>query len=297
MEYARTFEWRITAAAEGMKIKDYLQESQTFSSRTYRAVKKEGQMLVNGVSKKGYDVLSENDSLQVSLPEEVTGSHIVPMSFALSVLYEDEDVIVIDKPPGVPSLPPQSGDPLNIASALLAHYQTNGERTAIHLVNRLDRDTSGAMMAAKHKHAHHILSQQQQDKTMRRAYTAILEGCIQPEAGTIDQPIGMSPGSKVARAVIEDGKKAVTHYTTERIGRVNKKSQVHVTLETGRTHQIRVHMAWLGYPVMGDTLYGAESAHIGRQALHCRQMMFSHPLDGRSIEIDCPLHEDMDLLI
>ncbi|NGP46163.1 RluA family pseudouridine synthase [Bacillaceae bacterium SIJ1] len=293
MNYSRRLAWEIPATAEGMTIKVYLQEACDFSSRTFRTVKKDGRILINGKLKKGFDLLTAGDQLEVFLPVEVVGEHLKPTPLQLDVMYEDEDIIVINKPPGVPSLPPQSGDPLNIAGALLAHYEANGATTAIHLVNRLDRDTSGAMMAAKHKHAHHKMSMQQHSFALSRTYEAIVTGTLRPPSGTIEQPIGMKPGSKVERAVVPGGKHAVTHYKTLSPTKDGRDHLVQVQLETGRTHQIRVHMTWLGHPLLGDTLYGKENDQIERQALHCREMTFHHPITGDEMTIHCPLREDM----
>jgi 23S rRNA pseudouridine1911/1915/1917 synthase len=212
-------------------------------------------------------------------------------------VYEDEDLIVIDKPPGLVVHPTRGYPDGTLANGLMYYWRQQGKSYRFHPVTRLDKDTSGLMVIAKHAYAHAFLAQQMEKKRYERIYLAIAEGIINPDKGSISLPIGFHPENPFARAVVhgEGGAKAVTHY--EVLEHYSSASLVRLRLETGRTHQIRVHLSAIGHPLIGDSLYGKESPWISRQALHATYLRFFHPRMRIWLEWESPLPEDMRQVI
>ena len=203
----------------------------------------------------------------------------------LSISYEDEALLVIDKPPYL-AVHPSAGKPeATLANGVVAYFEKQGTPRSFRPVNRLDRNTSGLLLAAKNSHIAFIMAQ----KT-HKEYLAIVLGELHGE-GCIDQPIRVKEGCCITREVGEGGKDSRTHY--QAIATDGKITLVRLVLETGRTHQIRVHMAWLGYPLAGDTMYGADECVMPRHALHCTLLKFTHPITGEKIVLESPLPEDM----
>ncbi len=197
----------------------------------------------------------------------------------LSIVYEDDYVIVLDKPPHMSTIPSREHPNGTIANALLFHYEKQQLQTTVHIVTRLDRDTSGLVLVAKHRHVHHLLSEQQKQGKVKRRYEAVCHGYVTPLVRTIDAPIGRKGDSIIERQVRPDGQRAVTHY--EVLQQKNEMTHVSIRLETGRTHQIRVHFSHIGHPLVGDDLYGGSRARIDRQALHsCELTFFIRLLNG-----------------
>ena len=221
---------------------------------------------------------------------------IVPQNIPLDVVYEDDDVIVVNKPVGLVVHPAPGHPDGTLVNALLYHCGDSlsgitGElRPGI--VHRIDRDTSGLIIAAKNDFAHQKLSAQLQDHTLARVYRCIVVGSLPQEAGTVDAPIGRHPTDRKKMAVISGGRSAVTHYQV--LEHLRGHSYVECRLETGRTHQIRVHMAHLGHPILGDTVYGAKRPVPGLQGqcLHAVGLKFIHPRTEQLVELSCPLPEE-----
>ncbi len=238
--------------------------------------------------------LTGGETIQVTLPDP-EASEAVPQNIPLDVVYEDADVIVVNKPKGLVVHPAPGHPDGTLVNALLYHCGDSlsgiGGELRPGIVHRIDRDTSGLIIAAKNDDAHQKLSAQLQDHTLARTYACIVVGNLRQDSGTVDAPIGRSPGDRKKMAVVPDGRRAVTHW--EVVARYGGHTLVRCRLETGRTHQIRVHMAYIGHPILGDTVYGAKKAVPGLQGqcLHAVGLRFLHPRTGELVELHCPLPE------
>ncbi|MGE4276155.1 MAG: RluA family pseudouridine synthase [Lawsonibacter sp.] len=233
-------------------------------------------------------------SVRLSDPERRSG--ILPVPGPLDIVYEDEDVIVLNKAPGVPVHPGPGHFDDTLGNFLLNYYDQSGVMGDFHPIHRLDRGTSGLLVVAKHPHAQEVLKQQLHTCAFCRIYLAVCEGIPSPSSGHIDVPLGPKEGSLVEQAVRPDGKAAHTRYTV--LESQGGRALVRLELDTGRTHQIRVHMAYLGHPLTGDFLYGTEAPDlIGRPALHSHQLSFRHPITGQRLSFSAPLLEDMERLL
>ncbi|MEC5229225.1 RluA family pseudouridine synthase [Bacillus inaquosorum] len=281
----------ITSAEDGMTVKEYAGEL-GISKRLLTDIKfGGGDLLINGEHVTVKYVLREGDLLVVKFPEEQVSETLLAEPVPLDILYEDEHVLVINKQPYVSSIPSREHPSRSIANGIIHHYQKNGVRATVHLVTRLDRDTSGVMLVAKHRFAHSILSSAQKNGLVKRRYAAVVHGRMTQGEGTVDAPIGRHPDSIIERRVTPDGQKAVTHFYVTRA--TDDITSLTLQLETGRTHQIRVHMSYLGHPLCGDTLYGGTRQKIGRQALHSEHLSFIHPLTQENMTFHAALPQDM----
>ncbi|SDL97748.1 RluA family pseudouridine synthase [Sediminibacillus halophilus] len=288
--------WKITAEHEGMLIKEYLQQIQGFSRRILRSVKfGGGSILKNGQPVTVRQTLAAGDELAVVFPPEKRGSHLIGEDIPLDIVYEDEDILVLNKPAGIVTIPSMLHPTGTIANALIGYYERLGLTYTVHVVTRLDRDTSGLLLVAKHRFSHSLLFEKQKSGSVNRSYYALVEGELKTESATIDAPIAKKETSMIEREVIADGKHAVTHYQV--IRHTAGGSLVDVRLETGRTHQIRVHFSHIGHPLMGDDLYGGHKDKIDRQALHCKTLTFQHPATGERLEFSAPMPDDMKELL
>lgn len=232
--------------------------------------------------------------LEVTIPDPEP-IDVVPQNIPLDIVYEDGDVIVVNKPVGLVVHPAPGHPDGTLVNALLYHCgeSLSGINGVLRpgIVHRIDRDTSGLIIAAKNDAAHAALAAQLQDHTLARTYEAIVVGNLRDDSGTVDAPIARHPTDRKRMAVVPDGRRAVTHWTAlERCGGCTR---VECRLETGRTHQIRVHMAYLGHPLLGDTVYGAKKPVPGLagQCLHAKKLAFTHPRTGERMEVSCPLPE------
>ncbi len=293
----RRIELPITSELAGIKVDTLLTKHLGLSGTVVRRVKwlPEG-ILVDGVRVNTRFCPAEGQVLSVQLSDPERRSGILPAPGPLDIVYEDEDVIVLNKAPGLSVHPGPGHFSDTLGNFLLYYYDTSGQTCDFHPVHRLDRGTSGLMVAAKHPHAQEVLKKQLHTDAFRREYLAVCEGVPTPAAGIIDAPLGPRPGSLVEQQVRPDGKNARTHYTVleEKSGR----ALLRLRLETGRTHQIRVHMAHLGHPLTGDFLYGTEDPDlIPRPALHSAYLSFSHPISGERLNFSLPLPADMARLL
>ena len=233
-------------------------------------------------------------SVRLSDPERLSG--ILPTSGRLDIVCEDEDVIVLNKAPGVSVHPGPGHYDDTLGNFLVDYYIKTGQSADFHPVHRLDRGTSGLLVVAKHPHAQERLKEQLHSPDFRRVYLAVCEGEPQPPCGMIDAPLGPVEGSLMAQQVRPDGKPARTRYETVRTA--GERTLLRLELETGRTHQIRVHMAHIGHPLTGDFLYGTEDrALISHTALHSHALSFLHPVTGAQMEFSQPLPPDMEQLV
>ena len=288
----RIFEYQITAAEEGRKIGDFLREK-GYSRHLLRQLKEtEDGLLRNAQPTFTTVALKAGDRIRVRLLEKTEGSEaIMPAPLPFEIVYEDEDLLVVNKPADMPIHPSFQNHGNTLADALTWHYQQHGEDFVYRCINRLDRDTTGLLIVAKHLLSASILSDMVGKREIHREYLAIVKG-IPPENGTISAPISRKKGSAILREVnFETGEPAVTHFARLEIR--NGLSLVSLKLETGRTHQIRVHMGYIGCPLIGDYLYYPECSRISRQALHSHRLSFLHPITGKALSFTAPLPEDM----
>ena len=255
----------------------------------------EGCVLVNGKPGKKNDKLTPGDAVSVTIPEPKEVD-IVPKEIPLDIVYEDDDVLVLNKPKGLVVHPAAGHQDDTLVNGLLfamgdSLSGINGElRPGI--VHRIDKDTSGLLAVAKNDLAHTMLASQLKDHTMARTYEAIVCGSFREDYGTVDAPIGRHPTDRKKMCVTQrNAKNAVTHW--EVVARYRGYTHVRCNLETGRTHQIRVHMAHIGHPILGDTVYGHKKAELGQssQCLHAGLLCFRHPRDGRPVIVQAPLPE------
>lgn len=285
-------EWLIDASQQGKFIRTFLQEIGGFSKRLLiKAKSPEGNIAVNGEKKTVRYMLQTGDVLQVTLPQEVVAERMQTEAIPLDIMYEDDSLMIIDKPAGVATIPSRHHPTGTIANGLLHYYKTKQLPYTVHIVTRLDRDTSGLLLVAKHQYSHSLLAALQKSQQIDRTYLAIVHGNLREAVGRIDAPIGRKAGSIIERIVTPEGQTARTHFEERQQGK--DCTLVELTLETGRTHQIRVHMAFLGHPLLGDDLYGGEKHVISRQALHCSRLVFPHPLTGEILRFSSALPREM----
>ena len=294
---SRRLELPVTAELAGIKVDTLLKKHLGLSGTVVRRVKwLEDGILVDGVRVNTRYCPQEGQVLSVRLSDPERRSGIVPAPGPLDIVYEDEDLLVLNKAPGVPVHPGPGHFDDTICNFLLNYYDLKGIEGDAHPVHRLDRGTSGLLVVAKHPHAQEVLKEQLHTPQFRRTYLAVCEGVPQPPAGLIDAPLGPRDGSLVEQEVRPDGKAARTRYETLWTDGVC--SLLRLELDTGRTHQIRVHMAHLGHPLVGDFLYGREAPElIPRPALHSWQVTFRHPITAEELTFIAPLPRDMEALL
>ncbi|MBG9550169.1 RluA family pseudouridine synthase [Cytobacillus firmus] len=250
---------------------------------------KDGNVLVNGQKPKTNYKCSANDRIEISIPdpEELD---VVPEEMDLDIYYEDQDVLVVNKPKGMVVHPAAGHGTGTLVNGLMAHCKDLSGINGVMrpgIVHRIDKDTSGLLMVAKNDMAHESLVNQLMNKTVKRKYRAIVHGVIPHDYGTIDAPIARDPKDRQSMSVVDNGKHAVTHFQV--LERYRDFTLVECQLETGRTHQIRVHMKYIGYPLAGDPKYGPrKTLDIGGQALHAGVLGFKHPRSGEYLEFEAP---------
>ena len=288
----RIITYHIDNTSTGLRIEQYLRR-RGYSYQNLTQLKKMPEsILINGVWSYMRTPLKSGDILTVHIKEAESSPNIPPVNLPLDIIYEDEDIIVVNKPAGMPVHPSLNNYENSLANALMYYYQEQGKPFIFRCTNRLDRDTSGLTVIAKHMVSSAILSNMGVRHEITREYLAIVRGELIPEEETVDAPIGRAESSLIERKIdFEKGEHAVTHYHV--IEEKNGHSLVSLTLETGRTHQIRVHMKHIGHPLIGDYLYNPDMEFISRQALHSYRLSFSHPTTGEQMDFTAPLPEDM----
>ena len=251
-------------------------------------------ILCNQVWARVNEPLVPGDVLTINLIEE-DNSDIEPANIPLNILYEDADLMIINKPAKLPVHPSQGNHTHTLANGLAYYFQSQGESFVFRCMNRLDRDTTGLLIVAKHMLSAAILSVMITERKIHREYLAIAKGQAPPQ-GTITAPIARTHDSTIERCVdFERGEYACTHY--QALEYKNGHSLVSLHLDTGRTHQIRVHMKYIGHPLPGDFLYYPDYTHINRQALHSHRLQFTHPITGANMDFTAPLPEDMQRIL
>lgn len=288
----RNIDYIIDEDSAGLRVEQFLRRKR-YSGQNLSEIKRMPKsILVNGVHYYMRQELSKGDHLQVRICETQNSEKIPPTKLPLDIIYEDEDLLVLNKPAGMPIHPSLNNYTNSIANALAYYFQSQGKPFIFRCCNRLDRDTSGLTIVSKHLVSGSILSDMTKYREVHREYLAIARGSVTPSEGTIQAPLGRKEGTIIERTVDwEHGEDAVTHYKV--VKEANGHSLVSLRLETGRTHQIRIHMKYLGYPLIGDYLYNPDMEYMTRQALHSHHMEFTHPITGAHMSFTAPLPEDM----
>ena len=288
----RNIDYIIDEDSAGLRVEQFLRRKR-YSGQNLSEIKRMPKsILVNGVHYYMRQELSKGDHLQVRICETQNSEKIPPTKLPLDIIYEDEDLFVLNKPAGMPIHPSLNNYTNSMANALAYYFQSQGKPFIFRCCNRLDRDTSGLTIVSKHLVSGSILSDMKKYREVHREYLAIARGSVTPSEGTIQAPLGRKEGTIIERTVDwEHGEDAVTHYKV--VKEANGHSLVSLSLETGRTHQIRIHMKYLGYPLIGDYLYNPDMEYMTRQALHSHHMEFTHPITGEHMSFTAPLPEDM----
>ena len=292
----------LIAEISGERLDAFLaRRGENLSRSAAQKLIEEGQVLRNGKPGKKNDKLNPGDVIVYTIPEP-KAVDIVAKDIPLDIVYEDEDVVVINKPKGLVVHPAAGHQDDTLVNGLL--YAMGDDLSGINgelrpgIVHRIDKDTSGLLAVAKNDLAHAVLASQLKDHTMARTYELIVCGSFREDSGTVDAPIGRHPTDRKKMTVTErNSKRAVTHW--EVVRRYRGYTHVRCKLETGRTHQIRVHMAHIGHPILGDTVYGRKKPELGQdsQCLHAGALCFKHPRDGRPVMVFAPLPEYFEKVI
>lgn len=291
----RTFYYTIPQKFNNIPLLDFL-KAEGYSHQVITHLKRTmNGILLNGSWAHVWDRLQTGDYLTIQLIENTSSENIVPADLPLSIVYEDEDILVINKPAGMPIHPSQGNYDNTLANALAFHYKAQNEPFTYRCINRLDKDTTGLLIVAKHMYSASLLYDMSAKREISRTYLAIATGEV-PEEGTITAPIARAEGSTIERCVDEEnGEYACTHF--KRVSYKDGYSLVSLKLETGRTHQIRVHMKSIGHPLPGDFLYNPDYSRIQRQALHSFKLAFRHPITGEQLAFQAPIPEDMKVFL
>ncbi len=276
----------------GHKISEFL-HNQGYSKQNLTVLKRMPEsILVNGVWVHLNERLKAGDILTVHITETEVSEKIPPVKLPFPIVYEDEDIVVINKPADMPIHPSMNNYENTLGNAAAYYYEKQGKPFVYRCINRLDKDTTGLTIIAKHLVSCGILYTAMEKRDIQREYIAIIEGEDIPESGTVDLPLGRKPDSAIERMVdYEHGDRAVTHYRV--LAKGGGLSLLSLHLDTGRTHQIRVHMKEIGHPLIGDFLYNPDNTQMDRQALHAAKLAFSHPITGEEMVLEAPMPEDM----
>ena len=286
-----TLRWAISETDEGKIIREFLGEKQISRTALTDIKFQGGGIFVNGVAVTVRYQLKRDDQLIVQFPPEQRSEKMKTESIPLHIVYEDDYVLVLNKPPHLSTIPSREHPTGSLANGILGYYNEIDLQSTTHIVTRLDRDTSGLLLVAKHRHVHYLLSQ----GNIQRTYLGITHGVIQKHSDTINAPIGRKETSIIEREVRPDGQHAITHFKVVR--RFKNMTLLSLTIETGRTHQIRVHLSHIGFPLVGDTLYGGKELGIDRQALHSSALTFWHPFLNKDLSFTADLPDDMKQII
>lgn len=266
------------------------------SKKALTSIKFEGgQIKVNGEEKTVRYMLEKGDLVTIVFPKEKKSNGLIAEEMFFPVLFEDEHLLVISKKAGMSTIPSREHPTGTLANGIAGYLEKNSSASTVHIVTRLDKDTSGLVCIAKHRHAHHLMSEMQKAGSISRTYEAIVHGSVEQDSFLIEAPIGRKDTSIIERRIDPEGKQAKTSVEVIKRFAVNGENLTHVRLKlfTGRTHQIRVHMMSVGHPLIGDDLYGGSLAIMSRQALHAKQLKLIHPFTKQSIMIEDEYPIDM----
>lgn len=279
---------------EEMTLKDILLDKLNFSVRSLSKMKREQTVLVNKEFKKPSTKIKKGDLIEVKIDEEM--ANFMPQDLKFDILYDDFDLIMVNKPPFMVVHPTKSHSDNTVANGVTYYINEKKENVKIRFVNRLDMNTSGLVIVAKNAYAHHALSNDMSLDNVEKVYIAVVKGVVKKDSGTINLPIFRPSEDSIKRVVDDKGQASITHY--EVLERLNDATVLKLRLETGRTHQIRVHLSHIGYGIIGDELYGyVDENLINRQALHAYSLKFKQPRTKENLDFKADLPEDMKNLI
>ena len=286
----KTFDiYNISKDHEGFTVENYLKQILQYSGRKLQKLTRKKGIRLNGKTVYLQKKLKPGDTLRVLALQDIAYG-VQPEPGVIDILYEDDYLMALNKPANLLVHPTGRTTGGTLANYLAYHLQQNSIMCTVRPLHRLDRDTSGCVVFAKDSQSQFTLEQQLKNGALKRTYWALVQGTVSPASGTIDAPIGSHPNRPNRRAVNENGERAVTHYRT--IQSFTEVSLLELSLDTGRTHQIRIHLAHVGHPVIGDHMYGKASPYINRQALHASSVSFAGLRDKHEVTVKAPLPED-----
>lgn len=289
------YEHIVTKEEEGLSINQILRLNYRFSSRFRTKMKYQSLVDLNGVQSPGYLKPNAGDVIGIRLPQET--SDFPPEDIPLDIVYEDDDLILINKQPGI-IVHPTKGHPVHtVANGIMKYMEDTSQVFKVRFANRIDMDTTGIIIVAKNANAQNDLSNQMRHNSVVKKYKALVSGIVEEDHFTIELPVGRPSEDSIRRTVMEGGKDAISEVTVLRrfdSEKYGPHTLVEVTLHTGRTHQIRVHLSWIGHVIAGDELYGGSTELISRQALHAYHIEFTHPVSGSLMTFEAPMYPDME---
>ena len=286
-----------TVKENNKTIKQILKENLFISDRLLIFLRKNKLIYYNNDKLINLNITAKlNNTIKIDLNFEEDNSNVIPIKMDLNIIYEDDALLILNKPAGIPVHPSILHYTNSLSNGVKYYFDTLGLKKKLRPVNRLDRNTSGIVIFAKNQYIQECLIHQMQTKEFKKFYLAVVEGHLEKLEGTIDAPINRKENSIIERCVDENGERAVTHYKILKRNFDRNYDLVECMLETGRTHQIRVHFSYMGHPLIGDTLYGNGSEYISRQALHAYKVEFVHPISHKLMQFTADVPKDFSLL-
>ncbi len=283
---------------DGRLLKYVLKSSMNISTRLLNKLKAQNKIYKNGISVKVIEKVNEGDLVSVHLELEEENEDIIPQDIPLNIIFEDDCLLVLNKQPGIVVHPTVYHPDGTIANGIVHYLKKQGIIKKVRPVSRLDRDTSGVIIFAKNQYAQEMLIQQMQQGHFEKHYIGVVHGIPKGKSGTIDLPIDRKPGSIMERHISSTGARAITHFEVEKTFSIHNAAMLKFKLETGRTHQIRVHSKAIGHPLFGDTLYSDIcDTFISRQALHSNITRIIHPITRKGLEFIAPCPDDIKILL
>ncbi len=276
-------------------LRSYLTGIRHLSAKALRRLKNRGTVLVNDVPVYLKSTIHAGDRIVLIYPPENDNPYLAAEEVQISIVYEDRDIMVLDKQAGVCVHPTKHYPRGTLANGVLFHWRKIGENSTIHFVNRLDRNTTGLVLLAKSTYGAQQFFRQQREGIVKKSYLALVQGEVQNNSGYIELPIAREDSPTTKRLISKEGKPSATHYQVAE--RFPGHTLLEVRLETGRTHQIRVHLSHLGYPIIGDSFYGGDTTLLNRQFLHAFRLVFEHPVSNEKMEFDAELPDELSSVL